>query len=356
MDYITETPSSSKNLLLFGSEGTGKSAIAQTISEYYKTNGILGASFFFSRVCSERNTDKNLIATLAYQLCVTIPELKPFIAKAVDNDLSTFQKDVDTQMERLIINPIIKATEEGKTLRYPILIVIDGLDECEGAKEQCAFLRAISGATGQYTSLPLYFFITTRQERHIVDWLNEDRTLHRVLDLDQDHIQTKRDIETYICSEFKRIRRVHHAQVPKPLSWPSNANIEIIVSKTNMLFGRASEIMALIDQTNPVTQLDGFLRTSDPSVKSSRAVEALSSIQVATSAAPNVNHLEPKSKPNHREENDGAVINGRVEIDGLKHRRRPNIKSDAIGKYPKGTKISMTRFTQEGTTVVKGDA
>ena len=123
-----------------------------------------------------------------------MPELKLFIAKAVEDDLSTFQKDVDTQMERLIINPIIQATEEGKILRYPILIVIDGLDECKGVKEQCAFLRAIGGAIRRY-SLPLYFFIASHQEGHIVNWLN----------LDQHHIETKKDIEAYICSEFKRI-------------------------------------------------------------------------------------------------------------------------------------------------------
>ena len=186
-----ETPSdsSSKILHLFGSEGTGKSAIAQTIAEYCKTNGTLGACFFFSRLSSERNTDKNLIATLAYQLCVTVRELKLFIAKAVEDDLSTFQKDVDTQMERLIINPVIQATNEGKTISYPILIILDGLDECEGVKEQRAILRAISGAIGRY-SLPLYFFITSRQKGHIVNWLNEDRTtLRSILDLDQNHIQ-----------------------------------------------------------------------------------------------------------------------------------------------------------------------
>ena len=356
MDHITdsETPSSSKILHLFGSQGTGKSAIAQTIAEYCKTNGTLGASFFFSRVSSDRNTDKNLIATLAYQLCVTVPELKPFIAKVVEDDLSTVQKDVDTQMERLIINPIIQATNGGNTLRYPILIVIDGLDECEGVKEQRAFLRAISGAIGRH-SLPLYFFITSRREAHIVNWLNEDCTLHSTLDLDQNHIQTKKDIEAYICSEFKRIRRVHH--IPESLAWPSQANIQIVVSKTNMLFSRASEIMTSIEDQNnassPITQLEVILRTpSGPGANSSRLSE-VPGLQVASSAASNVNQLKPKPKINR--ENDATVISGRVEVDGLKYRRRPNIKSDAIGQYPIGTKITITGLTREGTTVIKGD-
>ena len=351
---ITKTPSSSRILYLFGSEGTGKSAIAQTIAEYCKTNGI---SFFFSRVSMERNTDKNLITTLAYQLCVTIPELKLFIAKAVEDDLSTFQTDLDTQMERMIIKPIIQAADEGKTLRYPILIVIDGLDECEGAKVQCAFLRAISGAIGQY-SLPFYFFITSRRRGHIVNWLKEDRTPHRIMDLDKHHILTERDIRAYICSEFERIRSVHH--IPESAGWPSQTGIQMVVSMTNMSFSRASEIMAFIDQKNspsPETQLTIFLRTWGPGViKASKPVEVLSNIQVASSAAPNLNHVKPKSKPIICEEKGSTVISGRVKVDGLKYRRRPNIKSDAIGQYPIGEKISITGFTQEGTTVVKGDA
>ena len=250
--------------------------------------------------------------------------------------------DVDTQKERLIINPIMQAVDEGKSLRYPILIVIDGLDECERAKEQCALLGAISGAIGRY-SLPLYFFITSRHEGHIVNWLNEDPTPHRILDLDQNHIQTKGDIEAYIRSEFERIRSVHH--IPESVGWPSQASIQMVISKTNMSFSRASEIMAFIDQKNapsPETQLEVILRTS---VESSMPLKVLSSIQVASSAAPKMNHHD-----------GGTMISGRVEVDGLRYRRRPNIESDAIRQYPIGTKISITGFTQEGTSVVKGDA
>ncbi|KAF8812871.1 hypothetical protein BYT27DRAFT_7158888 [Phlegmacium glaucopus] len=84
MDHITEAPSSSK---ILNRKGTGKSAIAQTISEYCESTGTLDTCFFFSRVSSEGNTDKILIATVAYQLCVTVPGLKWFVVKAAEDDL-----------------------------------------------------------------------------------------------------------------------------------------------------------------------------------------------------------------------------------------------------------------------------
>jgi len=350
MDHITEPPSSSKILHLFGSEGTGKSSIAQTIAEYCKSNGTLGACFFFSREKSERNTDKNLIATLAYQLCVTVPELKRFIAEAVEDDLSTFQKDVGTQIERLIINPIVQATNEGILLKYPIIIVVDGLDECESVKEQCAFLRAIGGATGWH-NLPLHFFITSRPETHIVNWLNQDPTIHSLLDLDQNHTQTKSDIEAYIRSEFEKIRNVHH--IPDSFVWPSQATTEILLSKTNMLFSHASEIMAFIyDQKDALqNRLEVVLRTSS----SGGHLTRFKMLPGLAASAASSNHVQPKPRPS-REEKTGTVITGRVEVDGLRYCRRPNIGSDAIGQYPIETKIDITGFTQEGTTVVKGDA
>ncbi|KAF8805537.1 hypothetical protein BYT27DRAFT_7017168, partial [Phlegmacium glaucopus] len=133
-------------------------------------------------------------------------------------------------------------------------IVVDGLDECEGVKEQCAFLRAITGRH----NLPLYFFITSRRETHIVNWLNQGPTICSTLDLDQNHTQTKRDIEAYICSEFERIRGVHH--IPEALGWPSQADIQTLVSKT-MLFSRASEIMEFIDdqKDSPQNRLEVIL-------------------------------------------------------------------------------------------------
>ena len=53
---------------LYGPAGAGKSAIAQTIAEQCYASHLLLASFFFSRTDPKRNTEKSLIASIAYQM------------------------------------------------------------------------------------------------------------------------------------------------------------------------------------------------------------------------------------------------------------------------------------------------
>ena len=117
----------------------------------------------------------------------------------------------------------------------------------------------------------------------------------------------------------------------------------------NMLFSYASEIMGFIDdqKDTPQNWLEDILWPLSSSGHLSRP-EVLLATSVGT------DRVQPKPKPSLKEET-GTMLTGRVEVDGLRYCRQLNIKSDAIGQYPIGTKISITGFTEEGTTVVKGD-
>ncbi|KAF9645051.1 hypothetical protein BDM02DRAFT_3074913, partial [Thelephora ganbajun] len=53
---------------LNGLAGTGKSTIAQTVSERVFGDGLLGASFFCSRDFEDRNNLRLIFPTLAFQL------------------------------------------------------------------------------------------------------------------------------------------------------------------------------------------------------------------------------------------------------------------------------------------------
>ena len=73
MDWIKDGQKTSFLMWLYGPAGAGKSAIAQTIAEMCHRLGILVATFFWSRSAADRNDETRLVASLAYQLVVTIP-------------------------------------------------------------------------------------------------------------------------------------------------------------------------------------------------------------------------------------------------------------------------------------------
>lgn len=61
---------------LSGHVGTGKSAIAKTISQRCDKAGQLAAAFFGSRSDADRSDGKKLVSTIAYQLTKSFPSLE----------------------------------------------------------------------------------------------------------------------------------------------------------------------------------------------------------------------------------------------------------------------------------------
>jgi len=68
---------------LSGPAGYGKSAVAQTITEHYAAKGRLLGSFFFLRGAGEWSHMSCLIPTLAHQISLSVPAVKPLLEKAL---------------------------------------------------------------------------------------------------------------------------------------------------------------------------------------------------------------------------------------------------------------------------------
>jgi len=73
-------------LWMYGPSSVGKSSIAHTISRMCHDEGLLAASFIFSRSVAGLNTEKHFMATIAYQISLSIPETRRYIAQAVESD------------------------------------------------------------------------------------------------------------------------------------------------------------------------------------------------------------------------------------------------------------------------------
>jgi hypothetical protein len=243
-------------LWLFGPAGAGKSAIAQSFCQKLETEGRLGASFFFKRGHPSRGNGNKLFMTIAYQLAYLrdLPRLKHAISQELEDDPTILDRSLLLQLQKLIITPF-KESIPGRIL----VIVIDGLDECEGQKIQQEILQSIAQVI-RHEHLPLLFFIASRPEPHIsemfcgpfLDAFHYPMNIRRSFD----------DVRKYLKDEFSRIHRGHPetmAIVSRP--WPSTTILEHLVEKSSGYFIYASTIIKFIDDKDfrPTERLDAIM-------------------------------------------------------------------------------------------------
>lgn len=152
-------------LWLHGFAGTGKSTIIQTITERFRDRRKLAASYFFSRSNHRDSAQADyFLATIVYQLGLSIPAIRGSIAKAVERNPMVFSSSLKTQMKTLIVDPLLTL---GKDIQLEAnIITIDGLDECRHEKFQREILQVIWNTLIHY-NLPLYFVIASRPEPHL---------------------------------------------------------------------------------------------------------------------------------------------------------------------------------------------
>jgi NACHT domain len=230
---------------LHGPAGSGKSAIAHTIAELCYEADILAASFFFSR--SDRD-ESRLIPTLVYQLCSSIPAIRKYIQDTIERDPSVLSGSLEAQISSLMIDPLRRVLLDDKdamSLRSsPIIIIIDGLDECGTAQVQRYVLSVFAIAVREIP-IPISFLVTSRPapaivEAFAVEPLNS-MTTRLALDATEDH-----DIKLFFESGFDKIKKSHPLAVFLPPTWPEESDLDRLVLKSSGLFIYASTIIKYI--------------------------------------------------------------------------------------------------------------
>ncbi|KAJ7246456.1 hypothetical protein C8J57DRAFT_969766, partial [Mycena rebaudengoi] len=255
---------------LHGPAGAGKSAIMRTLCQRLQDAGQLGGSFFFKRGHVTRGHGKMLFATIAYQLALKIPSLKAAISRGVYNDPSIVERNMDVQLQRLLAGPCLIPTDSG-----PWIVVIDGLDECEGRDNQKEILRLLCNSLST-NSLRLRL-LASRPESHIEECFGNEhfKGLLEALDIEQSF----EDVDKYLRDNFARIHDEHTlptpcdykrlqrsdtqtmATIPRP--WPYEAAIQHLVDKSSGHFIYASTIIKYIDDRDyrPVERLKAVMES-----------------------------------------------------------------------------------------------
>ncbi|KAJ2936806.1 hypothetical protein H1R20_g255, partial [Candolleomyces eurysporus] len=259
--------------------GYGKTAIAGTISKMLEEIvGLdfnpLGATFFFWRTSAERNNPTRFIITIAHQLAISIPELKPHIANAISRSPLILKKALEIQLVKLIVEPF-KALGNLEDIPNR-LVIIDGLDECisseqesrvekkyaeDQEKAQVRILNLIHSL--QSHRLPLSFMILSRPEAWIKQHIESGSftDLVEVVDLYAvgDHMN---DVEKYVRAELSRI-----AAEAGDVEWPTESIVDDFVRKTNGHMVYASTVIRHIDDPydDPRKRLKDILSSSTDS-------------------------------------------------------------------------------------------
>ena len=271
---------------LYGIAGSGKSAIAQTISERIAEKK-LAASLFFNQLERDLCVKEYIIATIAYQLAISIPALKRPICDVIMRDETVLQAVFADQLLKLIIEPLKSLPET-----YPsMVIIIDGLDECKNYSEVAQLMMQLSHPSNPH--LHFQFLVTSRPEPFIRAIFEHPGINSMTTQFNLQDFRPDSDIRSFLERRLRDIPRVRFVVMSEvSLPWPSNHDLDTLVKKSAGLFIYASTIIMFIsDQNNlPHKQLEAVL-THDASSISHVHSDLDRLYAQILSASSNVNHL-----------------------------------------------------------------
>jgi hypothetical protein len=258
----------------------------------------LAAAFFFGKWRVGGSSSNRLSPTIAYQLALNIPELRTSIGHAVEVDPAICDKALEEQARVLIVEPMKQAdpvaldSEPSVTLNSepsvalnsepsvaldsepsvalnsePYLVVIDGLDECEGKTVQARIVKIIFQMVAAHNqAIAIRFLVCSRPEpniRETFDSLPWEDSFRRLV-LDQT-FQPSLDILRYLRDSFLEIKRKRSPnQFELYPSWPAEGDLDSLVYSASGQFIYAATVIKFIDDEycHPAEQLRLVLRLS----------------------------------------------------------------------------------------------
>ncbi|KAJ3565440.1 hypothetical protein NP233_g7633 [Leucocoprinus birnbaumii] len=241
-------------LWLFGPAGVGKSAVAQSVAETLRAEESFGAGYFFSRL-NNRSDPDDVVPTLVYQLALLLPPYRLILGQFQELITATFLPDLTCRPFTLF------AYLYHQLLRFlshrPLLIVIDGLDECSSLDAQREFVELIGGYAHLDYHRRLRWMICSRPDPQItaVFVALEHKTIYLQEEIDVDEPEAQKDASCILHKGFIAIRRRFPHQLDR--TWPDQRHVRFIAERASGHLGFASFILRFIGDTrysNPARQ------------------------------------------------------------------------------------------------------
>ncbi|XP_006461556.1 hypothetical protein AGABI2DRAFT_118433 [Agaricus bisporus var. bisporus H97] len=244
-----------KMLWVRGFAGTGKSAVAQSFGDFCSDAKRHGASYFFSRTTSRNKLD-TVVPTIVYQLAITVPGYRPLIEHRLADDPLLLRNSPEVQFRKLIVEPFVTLLHQRPSQSF--VIILDGLDECDGEDPQLRILDMINHMMRTNPNLPLRWLIFSRPEAHLKDAFFDLTNCGReelILDA-----ECRDDVERYTREHISRIK--HKLRKFVPADWPPEEQMRELLNAVSGLFVLASTCLNYIgdpSEADPRSRLDALL-------------------------------------------------------------------------------------------------
>jgi len=268
MGWIEDNNVTKPLSVVLGPAGSGKTSLLGSVARRCKEKKYHAASFFFSGIDSTRNTAECLFNTIAYQVAVAIPELQPYVARAINSDSTILSRGFDTRFASLLVEPFEKLQADHDGISFqPRVILIDALDEC-GKRDDRRQVISILSKMMSCRSLPFRCVLSSRFDRMTENEFSYDPVrplVHCQIKLGHAGPTELNDIRTYLEYNIREIQSKHPFRESLPNNWPSNPHlVDSIVGKSGGQFIYASTIIKYIESQDdyPHQRLDAVLGIS----------------------------------------------------------------------------------------------
>ncbi|EKM76688.1 hypothetical protein AGABI1DRAFT_130983 [Agaricus bisporus var. burnettii JB137-S8] len=261
--FVTNCTGKKKIRWVVGFAGVGKSAIMQSVADSPNLPVTCHVSIFFS--INGRNDGTKAIITLSYQLAVKSASYCQIIEHEIAHDPSLLRSSIRVQFERLIINPFIHNPQLSSAHR--IVIIIDGLDECNNKNTQLELLRLISDFCIKYPSSPLVWLIASRPESHITSFFARADVMpaYEKEEIQVDSDDSRADVERFLREKLEEIKGGSNSFDPQS-KWPEEKDFLKLAKAAGGLFAYADTAIKYIGDLNvgnPVSQFSDVLKVID---------------------------------------------------------------------------------------------
>ncbi|KAG8916623.1 hypothetical protein FRC01_002956, partial [Tulasnella sp. 417] len=246
--WIRSRAPSSNLLWMRGMAGRGKSTIASTVAHRWKSSAAC-ALFHFRR--GQKTSNTGIVCALARQLASNnlVPELKQSILDVVAKGEDIGHERLQDQFQKLFVAPLAKLRSNS----YPVLLIIDALDECEDVKYAVTFVELIARHAPSFPD-NVKFLLTTRPEAPLLRALQPVPGLADDLD---EAINVDGDIAQFFEHGFSKIRKERGLGE----SWPGSEMIQTLIGMSQGLFQWAHTAVEYIAEGEPQFRIQELLRS-----------------------------------------------------------------------------------------------